>query len=201
MPSPYPYSVKKVSFTHFSSLDDVLMGLVNPSAEVRASAFQKLDSMPRDKMCQIVETAIHFPKKSVSDKTLNLLASKDRHRVVSLLRNMADSADEKAKGKIEYELKRLQDTRTLNDYLNEMGYELLKKGKVGKAIEVLETNVRLHPQSSNAYDSLGEAYLKAKKIGLATKFYEKSLKLNPDNSNASSMLRMIKKGIKKSKKS
>ena len=197
MPSPYPYSVKKVSINYFSSLDDVLVGLVNPSAEVRASAFQKLDSMPRDKMCQIVETAIHFPKKSVSSKTLDLLASKDRHRVESLLKNMAVMADDEVKGRIEYELKRLQKTRTLNDYLNEMGYELLKKGEIKQAIDILETNVKLHPQSSNAYDSLGEAYFKAKKLDLATKFYEKSLKLNPDNSNASSRLKMIKKVLKK----
>jgi len=41
------------------------------------------------------------------------------------------------------------------------GYKYLKQDKVDVAIKIFMLNVDLFPNSSNAYDSLGEAYMKA----------------------------------------
>jgi len=42
--------------------------------------------------------------------------------------------------------------------INAYGYQLLGQQKVGEAIAMFEKNVKDHPDSWNAYDSLGEAY-------------------------------------------
>ena len=77
--------------------------------------------------------------------------------------------------------------------LNNAGYILLGQEKVKEAIEVFKTNVKLYPESSNVYDSLGEAYMKDGNKGLAIKNYEKSLELDPENDNAKKMLEELKK--------
>ncbi len=45
--------------------------------------------------------------------------------------------------------------------LNNSGYKLLGEKKFNEAIEVFKLNVKLYPNSSNTYDSLGEAYAAA----------------------------------------
>jgi len=55
----------------------------------------------------------------------------------------------------------------------------------------LRKNVELHPDSWNAYDSLGEAYLKDGNKELATKNYQKSVELNPKNENGVEALKKL----------
>ena len=63
--------------------------------------------------------------------------------------------------------------------LNQYGYQLLAQGDQDKAIEVLTLNTKRHPESANAWDSLGEAYaLKGDKKNAIPNF-KKSLTLNP----------------------
>jgi tetratricopeptide (TPR) repeat protein len=76
--------------------------------------------------------------------------------------------------------------------INRAGYALMTSGKVTEAIELLNMNVRLYPQSWNAYDSLGEAYAKAGKTALAIQNYEKSVQLNPKNDTGVAALKMLK---------
>jgi len=77
--------------------------------------------------------------------------------------------------------------------LNALGYRFLEENMVDMAIEVFMRNVRLHPQSANVYDSLGEAYMKAGNESLAVQNYKKSLELNPKNDNAKKMLEKLHK--------
>jgi tetratricopeptide (TPR) repeat protein len=76
--------------------------------------------------------------------------------------------------------------------LNTAGYDLLFAKKVKEAIEVFKMNVKLHPESWNVYDSLGEAYAAAgdKKEAIAN--YEKSIQLNPNNQSGKEMLAKLK---------
>ena len=76
--------------------------------------------------------------------------------------------------------------------LNQLGYLLIRNGKVKEAIEIFKLNVEVYPQASNAYDSLGEAYMTAGKKDLAIKNYEKSVELNPENTNGVAMLKKLK---------
>jgi tetratricopeptide (TPR) repeat protein len=75
--------------------------------------------------------------------------------------------------------------------LNQLGYTLLYGGHEQDAITVFQRNVQDYPQSSNAYDSLGEAYMKTGQKDLAIKNYEKSLELNPKNDNGKEMLKKL----------
>ncbi len=77
--------------------------------------------------------------------------------------------------------------------LNEVGYKLLKEEKFDEAIAVFIITVKEYPESSNAFDSLGEAYMKAGNKPEAIKNYEKSLDLNPKNTNAKKMIEEISK--------
>lgn len=76
--------------------------------------------------------------------------------------------------------------------INSAGYALLRQKRVDEAIQVFEWNVKLHPESGNVYDSLGEAYMNDGNKELAIKNYEKSLELDPKNSNAVEMLKKLR---------
>ena len=75
--------------------------------------------------------------------------------------------------------------------INSTGYQLFWSKKLPDAIRIFQLNVELHPQSSNAYDSLGEAYMKNEDKDLAVQSYKKSLELDPKNSNAVAMLKKL----------
>lgn len=76
--------------------------------------------------------------------------------------------------------------------MNQLGYRLLgmKRGK--DAIEVLKLNVEDHPNSANAYDSLGEAYMEGGEKELAIKSYQRSIELNPNNTNGAAVLKKLR---------
>lgn len=76
---------------------------------------------------------------------------------------------------------------------NAMGYYLMNSGKIIEAIEIFKMNVKVFPESANAYDSLGEAYLKNGDKELAITNYKKSLDINPNNENAKKVLKEIQK--------
>jgi tetratricopeptide (TPR) repeat protein len=77
------------------------------------------------------------------------------------------------------------------DQLNGLGYELLHANKFKDAIRIFQLNIEAYPQSSNAYDSLGEGYMNDGNKTLAIANYQKSLELNPKNHNAVLMLRKL----------
>ena len=76
--------------------------------------------------------------------------------------------------------------------MNELGYWLLGAKRAKAAIEVFKMNVEDFPNSSNAYDSLGEAYMINGDKELSIKNYQRSLELNADNKNAVEMLRKLR---------
>jgi Flp pilus assembly protein TadD len=76
--------------------------------------------------------------------------------------------------------------------INSLGYRLMWQKKMEDAIEMFQLNVRLHPGSSNAYDSLGEAYMNHGEKELAIRSYEKSLELEANNGNAVEMLKKLR---------
>jgi tetratricopeptide (TPR) repeat protein len=64
--------------------------------------------------------------------------------------------------------------------LNSYGYQLVAEKKVDEAIEIFRRNVREHPRSWNAYDSLGEAYATKGEKKLAIENYGKALEMAPE---------------------
>ncbi len=63
--------------------------------------------------------------------------------------------------------------------LNLYGYQLLGAGKHDEAIKIFVVNTVRHPESANAWDSLGEAYATKGDKDNAIKSFKKSLGMNP----------------------
>jgi tetratricopeptide (TPR) repeat protein len=78
-------------------------------------------------------------------------------------------------------------------FINNWGYDLLHADHVPEAIEIFKLNVKLHPDSANTYDSLGEAYMKAGDKQLAIENYKKSLEKNPSDDDAKAKLKELEK--------
>jgi len=76
--------------------------------------------------------------------------------------------------------------------LNAVGYKYLYAGKMDEAIQVLSLNAKLHPDSFNVWDSLGEAYTKAGQKEQAIQNYEKSLQIYPENESGKKALQTLK---------
>jgi hypothetical protein len=76
--------------------------------------------------------------------------------------------------------------------LNALGYELLRQGRQGQAIAVMQLNAADHPESSNAFDSLGEAYREAGRRQEAIRSYERAVALDPANENAIQALEQLR---------
>lgn len=75
--------------------------------------------------------------------------------------------------------------------INALGYQRLREHQGADAIRLFRLNVELFPDSSNAYDSLGEAYAAAGQRQSAIANYRKSLALDPGNGNAVEMLKKL----------
>lgn len=78
------------------------------------------------------------------------------------------------------------------DELTLYGYSFLWENKVIEAIEIFKVLATEFPNSSNAYDCLGEAYLKNGNMELSLHNYGKSLVMDPENFNAEDQIERIK---------
>jgi CubicO group peptidase (beta-lactamase class C family) len=76
--------------------------------------------------------------------------------------------------------------------LNQLGYHLLKLGRASDAVQILKLNAEAYPESSNAYDSLGEAWLAAGDTAQAVANYRRSLERDAGNQNAVQLLRRLR---------
>ncbi len=82
-----------------------------------------------------------------------------------------------------------QKTKTIaENTLNDLGYQLVRLEKTDKALKALELNIKLFPNSGNAYDSYAEILMNNGENEAAIINYKKSLDLNPDNINAKKQL-------------
>ena len=72
--------------------------------------------------------------------------------------------------------------------INALGYKLLSEKNFDGAVLIFEVNAHEHPNSANAYDSLGEGYADAGDTPQAIQAYRKSVQLNPSNNGAKNMI-------------
>lgn len=69
--------------------------------------------------------------------------------------------------------------------LENLGYDLLRKGKSADAIAILKLNAEQYPAAFNAYDSLGDAYLQVGDKQAAEQNFRHSLQIYPGSDNYS----------------
>jgi len=70
-------------------------------------------------------------------------------------------------------------TQASENELNNYGYQILNQGKKAEAVEIFRENVKRHPDSWNAYDSLGEGLDANGETKSAIDYYKKALEKNP----------------------
>lgn len=70
------------------------------------------------------------------------------------------------------------------EWLNNLGYQLMNEGKVKQGQDIFYVNMMLYPKSSNVYDSYAEACLKLGEKQEALFNYKRALAMNPQNTNA-----------------
>ena len=75
--------------------------------------------------------------------------------------------------------------------VNTLGYQFLKND-AKKALSYFQLNVNNYPNSSNAFDSLGEVYMLLGDKKNAIMSYEKSFELDSRNENALKMIQQLK---------
>ena len=76
--------------------------------------------------------------------------------------------------------------------VNNVGYHLLWQKHTADAIKVFRFNTQLHPQSANAFDSLGEGYMVSGDKAQAIENYQRSLAIDPNNNNAVKQLAKLR---------
>lgn len=94
---------------------------------------------------------------------------------------------EKDISEVKLEYQRLKNNKNYNcseNMINKLGYSLIEKNEVDKAIDIFKWNTELNPNSSNVYDSLGEAFLLKGDKAKALSNYKKSVNLDEGNKNA-----------------
>lgn len=84
--------------------------------------------------------------------------------------------------------------------LNEVGYGLLRAGRVADAIEVFKLNVEMFPKESNPQDSLAEAYLASGDKELARTHYRRAVELDPANKGAAAALQGLEQAAEPSER-
>ena len=72
-----------------------------------------------------------------------------------------------------------------------LGSRLIYAGKYKEAATVFQVNVKIHPQSGNAYESLAGYYLYLKEDDRAIHNYKRALELDSQNRNAWRMLKFM----------
>ncbi|MBV8325200.1 serine hydrolase [Chryseobacterium sp.] len=77
------------------------------------------------------------------------------------------------------------------DFLNNIGYDLIREKRTTQAIDVFRTLALLYPENKGVYNGLGEAYLKAGQKEKAKQTYLKALEINPENENAAKALKAL----------
>lgn len=76
--------------------------------------------------------------------------------------------------------------------LNAYGYQLLNSGNMEGAINAFKDNTDRHPESANAWDSLGEGYAIKGDKKEAIKCFKKSLTLNPNEGTKANSEKYLK---------
>lgn len=169
-------------------------GSIPYEGELKNLAFSFRDNVELKKAIKVLEFAKKFYPGSVSiTRELNMLNRKvgnpaptDEQELLSMIKELKTEAAFKI---IEKDRKNFPGSEpNIESAINMEGYHFMMKKDYASAIKVLELNVKLYPQSWNAFASLGEAYLKAGDKKSAIVNYKKSLSLNQKNENARKVL-------------
>ena len=134
---------------------------------------------------------------SFSATTVSQLTNEVQTKKLSIVAKLKENAQLPINERIALYHKLKKENLELYDFDNETeltlyGYTFLWENNLVDAIPIFGLVISEFPNSSNAYDSMGEAYLLAKDSVKALQNYEKSFRMNPDNFYAEDVIELIK---------
>jgi tetratricopeptide (TPR) repeat protein len=147
------------------------------------------------KIAAVVVGGKYYPRSSLVEMLAKVKAIANLTSIAEPLLKTITEKDIQSAIRQYYELKAAQPEAYdfSEEELNSLTYKLFQMKKLKEAIEICKLNVKLHPQSFNAYDNLAEAFLARGDIEVAIKNFEKSLELNWFNWNAVEKLKTLRK--------
>ena len=77
------------------------------------------------------------------------------------------------------------------DFIREMGLDLLKENKSKEALDVFQFNASIYPDSADVWEQLADAYLNTGNRQLAIENYEKALQVNSRNTKVQEKLKQL----------
>lgn len=166
------------------------------SADFEALMFTDLS---KDISVILLTNNMNFKVFDIKEAILNILEGKPytvpKKSLLTVLRKSLDTQGIEETLALYEQLKKTQaDIISFDEpELNGTGYFLMGKRRFNDAIKIFELNVKLFPESGNAYDSLAEGYFNAGNKVLALQHYKKSLSLDPGNNGAKEMIEKIEK--------
>ena len=81
------------------------------------------------------------------------------------------------------------------DQINALGYQLIRSDLYAAATRVFLLGTERKPNSSNAWDSLGESFALGGNRKKALESYRKSLEINPESDHAKAMITRLEQGL------
>jgi len=187
----------------FKPLEALRAGTVNPArflgrerdfgtvAPGKMADLILLDANPLEdisntrKIAAIVYRGKLFPRASLDAMLAKIEALASRKSIGDVLAATIKEKGVEAAIRQYRELKsRQRDSYDFGEKLGWLGLRLVRAKKFKDAIQVLELNAEVFPQSWWSYDWLGTAYMAAGEKGLAIRNFKKSLQLDPANQHA-----------------
>lgn len=75
--------------------------------------------------------------------------------------------------------------------VNAWGYLLINEGHFPEAVAIMKLNTEMYPNSTNAWDALGEAYRSAGNTGEAIRSFRKAVEVDPHNTAVQAKLKEL----------
>ncbi|WP_052143652.1 serine hydrolase domain-containing protein [Wocania ichthyoenteri] len=136
----------------------------------------------------IVDSKLVYHKANVQHEIIScFLLKNDEDAIKNYFNVKANNPEQESDKKSSY---------SFENTLNAVGYLLLQKNNIKKAIKVFKLNIKENPKSSNCYASLAEAYLIDNQLNLSKENCILALELRPKNNYLKSMIETIEKRAK-----
>lgn len=162
----------------------------SPDKTVYANSIFRVPTFIVERDGKEIGRIIEDPRESFEKDLLNILEGNDYQPSYALVNEVQKYVNS---GSLEL-LKEPQAIQKFNSLkensggLNSLGYMMVYKKDLEKALAIFELNTVLFPEDANTYDSLGEAHFIDGNEKLSKKYYQMALNLDPELESAKEML-------------
>lgn len=162
----------------------------SPDKTIYANSIFRVPTFIIERDGQEIGRIIEDPIESFEKDLLNILQEKEYTPSFALVNEVQKyvEAGSVEKLKSPHVIQKLSGLKESSSGLNTLGYIMVYRKDLEKAIAIFDLNTKLFPEDANTFDSLGEAYFMAGNEKLSRKYYQMALNLDPALESAQEML-------------